>query len=937
MKKSIYIFFFLASALHLFGQDSIPRNILQAIDYSLEKDDYTRGDIRLPQDMIFTGDSKLQISGTFTDNPLKSFDFAKFNANKLSGLTAENTWEYLGYIMSLLELENRELISFENSMTSKEIDAALGVKLDSILQFIPAAVLRQYITPLVKINMELRKDFLGIKSNTLSYLLENADGVIIPKKLEETEGFEKFYNTINGQNAVEDKFFRFAASAKKSKIISYGLSLYSFLLRQVVKSEKSMNIYLENIKTRVIETKLGKIGLGGPEDNTWDGDFIFILDIGGNDKYIMPSSFKTKKAEKLIRYIVDLNGNDTYTGGDFSYGSGYGGINILMDMNGNDTYKTGNFSLGCGVFGVGILHDFSGDDKYYSGFSSQGSAAFGVGLLIDGSGNDVYESMPESQGSGFTKGFGLLLDLTGNDIYKSLGTSAKPLNKWISFSQGSARGIENKSAGGIGLLFDLQGDDTYTAGAYSQGSADNYGVSALFDRGGNDNYASGFNSKGYGNLGGIGIFADSEGNDKYTSEFNSYGKSQQYGSGLFFDLSGNDSLIFAFNKKSREEYTGSSVFVNFLGNDYCLLKSTGDTATIKHLNETYAFPSVFVNTKDSSFSRFEKFVDSVHLAETSFNCKPQTDFYLNFSVNSQRLDESPVSSDPEMLFTQAITNLPTYKLVSNNAKNALKNSGQELRNIFIGKINSKDKETKKILPSLFNIIYSSDSLGIVKLLEDSLKTKDFDRLANSSELLATVKSQKVKELINTLLNEKHWKKKVLAIKLIRILGDSVLSQLCYKFAKDVNPYIRAEAGMTISRFMPINYFEIIKPFIEDDKAIVRQYTLNGISMNSVDYLKFKTAFNELQSFKLKRTYAAIIKSIDTKTIDLEDFHTILNENPPQVRESFYLSILESGKEFWRQDYANILNLENEENLKALFPLPEPIHEEQTAKKKRKKK
>jgi len=937
LKFLIIIIFSLIGFSETRGQDSIPKNVIQKIESKLESSDLNRSDIWLPQDMIIAEENRLQTSRTLTDNPLKSYDFVMKQAGGLKTLNSSNSWEYMKYALSLFEFDKFDMLSFENSLSSKEIDQILGIKLDSALSFIQAAILRQYITPLIKINTELNQDFTGIKSNTLQFLAENADILMVPPQFSDKTDFNTYYSAIEKQNIQEDKFLRFAHSSAKSKIWSLGLSLYSFLLKQTEKSLKSKNIYLENIKTKIINTKLGRIGLGGKEDNVWDGDYIFILDVGGNDKYNFTNSSKSVADSKKVRYIVDLDGNDTYTGGDFSYGSGYFGINILFDITGNDIYKTGNFTLGSGVFGIGILHDFCGNDTYTSGFASQGAGFYGIGILLDNNGDDKYESLPESQGFGFSKGIGLLCDYSGNDVYKIINSINSKQDKFLAFSQGSARGISNLSSGGIGMLFDFAGNDNYFSSGFSQGASDNYGFGAIYDNSGNDNYFSSFFSKGYGTQGGIGIFLESGGNDKYFSEFFSCGKAADFGSGLFFDLEGNDTNHIVLNQTKQEDFKSFSIFADITGSDVYFLKSSTDTAVIEDYKSSFSIPGICILSSDSTKTIFEKLSDSLTIADKISEINPQRDFYLNFSINSDKLDNSPVSENPDILFSQTTATFPSFKLISNNAKISLSNRKQDAFHQIMKNIGSKNKNEIEIMNYLFGKIINNDSTGIQKQLEDSIGTKNYYTLLNLSGMLSSVKSQKLKQIIQSLISEKHWKKKLLALNLIQNYGDSTFLPFCKKLSNDFNPLIRAEAGKTLSSLMTSDFFSDVKPFLEDERAIVREYTLSGIPKNSVKYDEFKKSFNTQNNFKLKKIYASMLISIDTKTIELDDFYSVLNENPPAVRESFYRSILKSGKEFWRQEYPNILKIENDTKLKELFPEIKQSDEPETKKKKRKSK
>lgn len=206
------------------------------------------------------------------------------------------------------------------------------------------------------------------------------------------------------------------------------------------------------------------------------------FDIAGNDQYKVYGDGQGLGGVAGVGVLADRTGNDKYTAvrehsitgrpsyhspnldvgvsnvqgcgmgrrGDGADGHSWaGGLGALLDGEGDDIYTAGNWSMGTGYwFGIGILHDRGGNDEYHGVAWSQGSGAhFCIGVLVDETGDDQHLSEANSHlalaaAHDFT--IGILLDVAGNDLY-SVDSSG------LAFSI-------NRS---IALLLDLGGDDVY--------------------------------------------------------------------------------------------------------------------------------------------------------------------------------------------------------------------------------------------------------------------------------------------------------------------------------------------------------------------------------------------------------------------------------------------------------------------------------------------
>jgi hypothetical protein len=184
-----------------------------------------------------------------------------------------------------------------------------------------------------------------------------------------------------------------------------------------------------------------------------------LLDAAGNDRYRVHSDGQGFGGAGGVGVLADRSGNDVYEAvrdpaiterpsyhgdlkvavsnaqgvglgrrGDGSDGHSWaGGLGMLIDIEGDDKYTAGNWSMGTGYwFGTGILYDGGGDDEYHGVWWSQGSSAhFAIGALIDEAGNDKHLVEADGHNSlAFAHDFGisLLVDLGGDDLYETNAT-----------------------------------------------------------------------------------------------------------------------------------------------------------------------------------------------------------------------------------------------------------------------------------------------------------------------------------------------------------------------------------------------------------------------------------------------------------------------------------------------------------------------------------
>lgn len=286
-----------------------------------------------------------------------------------------------------------------------------------------------------------------------------------------------------------------------------------------------------------IETPSGVIVVGGYGPNRYRGEFVYLIDLGGDDIYELERTDSPQ-------FIHDLSGNDAYVAlTDFSIGSGLFYPAFLVDCAGDDIYSGKSFSLGSGLFSVGALVDRGGNDRYIADTHTQGAGSFGLGLLIDESGSDSYQCALYGQAFGCVRGLGALCDLSGNDTYFAGGKYKDILrykDHYLSLSQGFAYGFRPRMSGGIAILADSSGHDTYISDIFGQGASYWFAVGLQADYTGNDKYMSFQYAQGAATHLTAALLLDKVGDDFYFSKGVSQGCGHDLASGILIDYLGND-------------------------------------------------------------------------------------------------------------------------------------------------------------------------------------------------------------------------------------------------------------------------------------------------------------------------------------------------------------------------------------------------------------
>ena len=375
----------------------------------------------------------------------------------------------------------------------------------------------------------MQKALVSLTREEIDFLISQPEAYFFPH--------DRRFNFLTAPTHVQTQIFDltrkidFVSLFSAARIVSYASEHFSTQLRGFFDSTDPGN-YFEDGKKREgvvahFQTPIGDIVILGSGDNTYSKTSALLIDLGGNDHYTGPIGVG-HLVPGHISLAVDIDGDDTYNHqkNQFSQGLGALAVGMLIDLSGDDVYISGDMSQGTGIYGIGILADYEGNDRYRMGLMGQGFGLFGIGLLFDSNGIDEYLAGGMGQGAGSTMGFGCLVDVNGNDKYisdlKQTHGLLKP-DKW-SHVQGAGLSVRSPDwtrsfsyYGGIGFLSEGDGDDSYFASdGNCMGASYFMSIGALVDHGGNDRYTPrNKNGLGWAVHLSNGILIDRKGNDYY--------------------------------------------------------------------------------------------------------------------------------------------------------------------------------------------------------------------------------------------------------------------------------------------------------------------------------------------------------------------------------------------------------------------------------------
>ncbi len=408
---------------------------------------------------------------------------------------------------------------------------------------------------------------------------------------------EEFF-TVEQSDSVEkveegyaDEFVEFGYKIDPDPVVAAGIDCLREMILEVGNLQKRIRSGGTSIKELLSTTgylpdnvdRESYLGLqtgwkiGGTGSDYYQGDYQFILDLGGDDVYDL--EYDPAHPHGVI--IIDLGGNDAYrTKSDFGLASGCFSVGLLLDFGGDDRYDAQSFALGSGFFGFGLLYDAEGVDRYDGDTHVQGAASFGLGLLIDEGGRDIYNAALYAQGFGFIRGIGLIYETDGADSYYAGGKYKDLLrykDHYLSLSQGFGYGLRPWMSGGIGGIIDLKGNDSYYSDIFAQAASYWWSLGLIYDSSGNDNYQAFQYAQGAATHMTLGILIDDYGSDVYFGKGLMHGCGHDYSAGIILDRHGDDTYTAYDLSQGAGSANGVGLLIDSEGNDRYFVKNRLNT------------------------------------------------------------------------------------------------------------------------------------------------------------------------------------------------------------------------------------------------------------------------------------------------------------------------------------------------------------------------
>ncbi len=916
---SIFILIFVLVS-DSFSQKNLPFNSSKLIDSALNLMNLRYSDIWLPNDMNEIDEHRLSVIQRMFNKPLASIDFTDTYSKSL--VIAEPMFmdKLISKIVSDLEYSQFKLFNYDDNYPIKYVNDHLNTKIDSLAGFMASLVIRDYVPLIIQTTSILATDVLYRDDSRSNTLFDYADSLIF---FDDYSKEQNVYETKAKELAFFDKskaFFAHLNILENTKVFEMGVSLYKELYSKLKSNLEIKQMLRDSIKTIVINTDYGKIGIGGKGNDIYKGDFIFIFDIGGNDTYILPDYKKDDARNYPVRVIIDIEGNDIYEGGNYSIAGSYKGINLLFDMHGNDKYTAGNVSLGGAILGLSILHDFEGDDYYKSSNLSQGAGAYGIGLLIDKTGNDTYNCQTLSQGFGFVRGFGALADTEGNDIYISSSTiidNIRSDEKKLSFSQGAALGYRPVASGGIGILADGDGDDTYISDMYGQGSAYWYGIGGLIDFKGNDIYKANQYAQGAGVHFAFGVLNDYDGNDTYISKAVSQGSGHDFAFGSLLDTDGNDRYIADELSIAAGNANGISLLLDKNGNDTYSVSNSANSLGYSDFRRNWCMLGLFIDGSGSDVYS-EKKNNDLHYIKSFTGAFVDFEFSKDEKKRELKREESntPISSILDSLFVQATASLSKFQTGVAPARAKITSFGKKGFDFLLSKFNSPFARERNAVEDMVNKMYPKENEYISKCLIDSLLSADYSVYSLSARILGQNKEKKALSQLMLRARSANWKDRALAAQHIGEIGVSVLSDSIAFLLFDQNQLVRARTAYSLASLFHYDILGEIAPALSDSFQVVRYNAMAGLLRNKPYKYEFiKEIF--LGNLKEESVLMLIpmLAIIDFNPADYKSFVGIISKQSKKIRAAAYKEIINSGNKKWKDIYKLLIKNESDSDLK----------------------
>jgi len=876
---------------HTYAQRTIAPSTIKMLDSTLSAIGMRTSDLAMPPDLIDPDRHRMVFHDVLFSEPLRAFDIADQIASAASLRTEDGMTELFTSLMHYLDLGTYRRVSYDGQITADATIELLGNDPTARLNLVSSFIVLRFLSAIVQAN----EGMMGARKHILkqSNVVDQLDSLWRLSREDETSTLWSLADNEATSRTVAQSFYSQASPRSAEDIFIHGLSLFQQLSTYVSQTDQNIELLRDSVRTFTFKTPLGRVAIGGPDDDVYVGSYAVIIDVGGNDIYRLDDTTKADATSMPIRCIIDLGGDDVYTSGDFSFALGMVGVGILIDRRGNDTYRAGDFSLGCGMFGVGLLHDQEGNDAYYSGSNTQGAGIFGIGLILDDAGHDTYTCHAQAQAFGATRGAGILSDLEGNDRYISSSPYVDVLRydaHQVTFTQGAALGARPIASGGIGILVDMKGNDLYVSDIYGQGTGYWFGLGALIDKAGDDRYISYQYAQGAGVHFATGLLRDNAGNDVYVSHGVSQGCGHDIGVGALLDEAGNDSYVCESLSLGGGNANAVSLLIDERGNDAYIASNESNTMGFSDFRRSYGMIGIFLdgggsdlygdrgrNSTLSVKSTYGVFADrDVNTAIESLGLAPLT--------TSSPVDQ-PLATDVDSLFIQASAAPLRFQGNVEPARKQLGAMGDRAISALEPHFSTLMPRQRLTLENVLPVLYATNKDSLSRVLIRGLSSDDVATVTLCATVAGKVKGQEFVQPLIIATLDSSWKRRRLAAYTLGEIGDTTSRSAVTLLLNDEHPYVRQRAAYSLAR-MGGSAFDTLRRELEDEDQIVRYAAIEGLIRGPrLSMQQFTTWMRSVNDRIAVTSALRLIANIDTTKKDIKHFAMWYKTTPVWMREA----------------------------------------------------
>lgn len=881
----------------------LPPQAIRVLDSALAALTLARHDLWLPADIGPADPHRLPFLSALFREPLTSFRVLRQESELLTGLRPATLDETAQHWFSLLGLGEYAPQYYEQRLSARQLDSLLGVELEQRCGLIVATSLRQYLGPLVQAWRDIQAARAAFHHRPL--LVELADSLLLLSEEDATASLFELKAREEWALARARQFFQAAAESPWARLLAPMFSLWRAIWATVERNSPPLDRYRDSVRTVVLQTPFGRIAVGGPGDDTYVGDFTFILDVGGNDRYILPPLTKEEALARPVRVIVDLSGNDVYDGGDFSWGSGFFGFGLVVDLQGDDTYRSGNFAQGAAIAGLGVLVDRTGNDRYEGGIHVQGAAAFGIGILFDDAGNDVFLCAAQSQGFGFVRGYGVLRDLAGNDTYTAQSPYVDVLRyeqHYMTFAQGAALGYRPLASGGIGLLLDRAGNDTYISDIYGQGTGYWYALGALLDWSGEDRYVSYQYAQGAGVHLAFGLLWDEGGDDTYITHGVAQGCGHDIAFGMLYDAAGDDTYICESLSQGAGNANGVGILLDANGSDTYSARRP-NTMGYGNFRRQYNSIGILADAEGTDWYADTLANQRLRLHSTygvllDAELLPPLPPPPRLGIDVPDSLRMPLAQSIDSLFVQASAAAQKFQYIVQPARERIASMGAAALPFLASKFATESARERLALEAILPMLDARDSAAVRRIVLDSLHSVHERTLALMGTVAGKLRLRAAVPRLQALLSDERWPIRAMAALQLGEIGDTAALAALRRHVADEHPMVRARVFYALMRLQPRQPRELWSRALQDSFAVVRLAAVHGALGHGRLPLSLLEELWRLPVPEAGRMALGwLLPAVDTAIAPARVAYVLLRQ-PPMVRRIAYSALLQQPATRW---------------------------------------